>query len=667
MNIQLMHAKAAPLILVIDDERSIRNSFRDYLEDRDYRVLTAENGRVGIELFGRENPDLVMVDLRMPEVDGLDVLARIKEISPATPLIVVSGTGVITDVVEALHIGAWDYIIKPINDLQVVLHAIEKGLERARLKARARDYQQHLQKEVARKTGELRKSEQQYRMLAENISDVIWTADMELRFTYVSPSIKRIWGYDPEALIGESALDMLPADSQALAAKVLTEEMNRDAEQSVENASRVVELEQFKKNGDRVWVEIQVVFIIDEHDQSTGILGVSRDTTYRRQLETHLRQAQKMEAIGTLAGGIAHDFNNILSAILGYAELACNTSGVDPEIQNYHHNILKAGNRAKELVAQILSFSRNTHKERRPIHILPIVQEAMQLLRASVSASIKIDLQAEIESDVVFSDPTDIHQVVMNLCTNASQAIDNRVGEISLKLTNKKLTPGYWFAVPDLQPGEYIVLSVHDTGLGMDRETREKIFDPYFTTKGQSKGTGLGLAVVHGIIKDLNGAIRVDSEIGKGSIFRVYLPVGPMAREAGEFEQTSSLPRGNEHILFVDDEPMLVDIGQTMLSRLGYRVSTANNGIAALELFRAHPDRFDLVVTDLNMPEMTGDQLAGEVVRLKPGIRVVLCTGNPQAISDAKAKQIGIRDTAQKPLSLKDLAIVVRRVLNEEK
>ena len=537
-----------PSILVIDDEASIRNSFRDYLEDRNFRVLTAENGRVGIEVFEREKPDLVLVDLRMPEVDGLEVLALLKEMSPDTPLIVISGTGEITDVIEALHLGAWDYILKPFSNLSVLLHAVEKGLERARLKARSRDYQEHLKAEVQLKTAELRKSEQKYRMLAENISDVIWTTDMEFRFTYVSPSINRLWGYDSKELIGKSVLDILPPDSQALTSKIFIKEIHRAEKEGFENMSRVFELEQFKKKGEKVWVEIQMTFLLDEEQRPVGILGVSRDTTYRRQLENDLRQAQKMEAIGTLAGGIAHDFNNILSAILGYAQLARNTSDVDPEIQNYHHNILKAGNRARELVAQILSFSRNTHKERRPIHILPIVQEAIQLLRASVTASIKIDFEINADDDIVISNPSDIHQIVMNLCTNAYQAIGNHVGKITLKLTHKTLTPDHRFALLDLQPGEYIVFAVHDTGSGMSKETREKIFDPYFTTKSQSEGTGLGLSVVHGIVKDLKGAIRVHTEIGKGSTFQVYLPVIMATKEVEESEQTSSLPRGNEHI-----------------------------------------------------------------------------------------------------------------------
>ena len=663
-----MIEKVAPTILVIDDETSIRNSFRDYLEDRDYRVLTAENGRVGIEVFDHEKPDLVMVDLRMPEVDGLEVLTRVKELSPNTPLIVVSGTGVITDVIEALHLGAWDYIIKPVNDLQVLLHAVEKGLERAQLKARERDYQKRLQEEVNRKTRDLRKSEKQYRMLAENISDVIWTTDLESRFTYLSPSIKGLHGYEPEELIGKSALDLLPPESQALAGNIFAEEMSRAVEKESGRVSRVQEIEMFTKNGRKVWVEIQSTFLLDENQRPAGVLGVSRDTTHRRDLESHLRQAQKMESIGTLAGGIAHDFNNILSAILGYAELARMTPGIDHKISQYQENILKAGIRAKNLIAQILSFSRNTLKERRPIQIGPIVKEALQLLRASVPASIKIDFQVEVDSAIILADSTDIHQIVMNLGTNAYQAIGGQVGEIFLKLTHKTVSPDPGNMPLDLQPGEYIVLTVHDTGLGMDGETREKIFDPYFTTKGQSEGTGLGLAVVHGIVKDLNGTIRVDSTIGKGTTFRVYLPVSIIREESENFKRASSLPRGNEHILFVDDEPMLVDIGQTMLSRLGYRVSTSTSGIEALELFRTHPGRFDVVVTDLNMPEINGDHLAEKMDRTNPGIPVVLCTGNPQQISgEIKAGKSCIRGIIRKPLSLDDLATVVRRALDEKK
>jgi len=653
-------------ILIIDDEVSIRQSFADYLEDRNYRTLTAENGRIGLKVFEQEKPDMVLVDLRMPDMDGLEVLARVKAISPDTPLIVVSGTGMIGDAVEALHLGAWDYILKPIVDFDVLLHAIETALERAELKTRNRHYQEHLKAEVNRKTRELNKSEQQYRMLAENINDVIWTTDLEFRFTYISPSVKRTQGYDPAELIGKSALDLLTPESQSVAAGVFTEEINRGSKLGFENASRVVELEQFNKNGDRVWVEIQAVFLLDENRRPKGLLAVSRDATYRKQLETHLRQAQKMEAIGTLAGGIAHDFNNILGAILGYTELASMASGTNTKIQNYHANILKAAYRAKELTTQILSFSRNTLKERHPVHIIPVIREALQLLRASVPASINIDFQNKSDDDIVICDPGDIHQIVMNLCTNAYQAIGANVGKINLKLTHLTLAADQKMVLMDVQPGEYILLSVHDTGPGMDRETLEKIYDPYFTTKSRFKGTGLGLAVVHGIVKDLNGAIRAHSKIGKGTTFQVYLPLSIAVQKTGKPEPTAPLPRGNEHILFVDDEPMLIDIGRDMLSQLGYRVSSASNGRQASALVRTYPERYDLIVTDLNMPEMTGCQLAEEITKIKPGIPIVLCTGNPQQISDAKARQIGIRSIAQKPLSLIQLATVVRRVLERK-
>ena len=383
-----------------------------------------------------------------------------------------------------------------------------------------------------------------------------------------------------------------------------------------------------------------------------------------KQLEAQLLQAQKMEAIGTLAGGIAHDFNNILAAVIGYAELALHSTAQDASLQRTLRQIYEAGLRARDLVKQILAFSRKDKRELRLVPPAPLVKDALKLLRSSLPTTIEIGQHCESDILPIMADPTQIHQVIMNLCTNAAHAMEPDGGQLNVVVAQVRLSARDLRLHPGLEPGDYLKVSVQDTGRGIPPEILPRIYDPYFSTKDKSKGTGLGLAVVHGIVQSYGGAVSAYSEVGGGTTFNVYIPSSKDFVAAAD-RADDDLPTGSEHILLVDDEPALIDIGRQMLERLGYRVSTADGSWAALNMFRKSPADFDLVLTDMTMPKMTGDKLSLELQQIRPDLPIILCTGYNINISPDKARQLGIKAFIYKPVVEADLARIVRKVLDE--
>jgi signal transduction histidine kinase/ActR/RegA family two-component response regulator len=387
--------------------------------------------------------------------------------------------------------------------------------------------------------------------------------------------------------------------------------------------------------------------------------------TEKERLQHQLQQAQKMEAIGTLAGGIAHDFNNILSGILGYTEIALLELAPDHAISDNLKQVLKAGNRAKELVHQILTFSRQSSQSSHSIRIQPIVQETLGLLRASLSKNIEIESTIESDLYTISADPTQIYQVFMNLCTNAAHAMEKQGGLLRIDLKNVALGPDDLGPYPELKPGAYVMLTVEDNGHGIDPSIRDRIFDPYFTTKAAGKGTGMGLSVVHGIVKSHGGTIALISTPGQGATFKVLFP--RLDRETiSPATEEQPLPKGEGHILFVDDEAFLVDLAQQMLERLGYEVTACCDPVGALTVFRENPKAFDLVITDLAMPKMSGEQLVRELLALRPEIPIILCTGFGPYMTREKMLQIGVKEFLKKPLVIRDLAEAIARVLKSE-
>jgi PAS domain S-box-containing protein len=418
-----------------------------------------------------------------------------------------------------------------------------------------------------------------------------------------------------------------------------------------------------KKNGELFWEFATIAPIRNAENVITHYLAVKEDITERKKLEAQLRQVQKMEAIGQLAGGIAHDFNNILSAITGYTEISQSMIEPTSPISEYLAHVLEAGGRAKELINQIMMFSRETEQELRPIRISLPVKEALKLIRASVPTSIEI--RSEILSQAsAQADPTQIHQIVMNLCANAAHAMQEQGGLLEVRLTDITIDHGddrknY----PDAKPGNYIRLTISDQGHGIDALHLHRIFDPFFTTKEKGEGTGMGLSVVHGIVKSYDGSIYVHSRRGEGSTFEILIPSLESA-VPDDIALKKTIPTGSEAILFVDDEEMIADIAKEMLESLGYHVTEKTSAFEALETFRNKPDAFDLVVTDLTMPKMSGLDLAEKILQIKPGLPVILCTGFDISVNEEQIVGRGVHGIIYKPILRRDMATAVRKALD---
>ncbi len=398
-----------------------------------------------------------------------------------------------------------------------------------------------------------------------------------------------------------------------------------------------------------------------------GIVGVIIDITETKRLEKQLHQAQKMEAIGTLAGGIAHDFNNILFPIIGYTEMAVEDLTPGTRIRQNLREVLKAADRAKNLIQHILTFSRSGKKEKRPVQLQLIIKEILHLLRASLPTTVEIVRRIDDTCGPVSADSVEIHQMMMNLCTNAYQSMTEGKGRIIVSIEERQVESDLPGLPREVRPGRYAVLSVQDDGSGIPPSVMERIFDPYYTTKEVGKGTGLGLFMVHSIVRGHKGHVVVSSKPGEGSLFTVYLPVIDIRKVVpAETKSHVKVPAGNERVLVVDDEPQIVEMIRLMLEGLGYRVTATVESSEALKHFRDAPDNFDLVITDMTMPGMTGLDLAGEIMAIRPEVPVILCTGFSAVVSAETAEAGGIRAFIMKPIIRKDLAKVIRKVLAEE-
>ncbi|MDA3897127.1 MAG: PAS domain S-box protein [Desulfobacteraceae bacterium] len=505
-------------------------------------------------------------------------------------------------------------------------------------------------------------SEEKFRKAVLTSPDaIIVTCLADGTFVLANQGFFELSGYTEKEVIGKTSFDISfwenPEDRKKIMEKL-----------SVEDSVKNFESRFRKKNGDVAFGLMSGSIIL--LDSVPHVLTITKDITDRKlaeeenvRLDAQLQQSQKMEAIGTLAGGIAHDFNNILSAILGYTELALSDLPQGSNSRDDLDEVLKASNRAKELVNQILMFSRQSENQALLIQIHLIAKEALKLLRSSLPSSIIINQNIQALGNVL-ADPTQIHQIMMNLCTNASHAMAKNGGELSVSLIQVNIVDDKSEPI-NLPPGPYLKLTVSDTGCGIAPDVINRIFEPYFTTKGIDKGTGMGLSVVHGIVQSHGGLITVETTPGKGSSFHIYLP--EVIDSDGHKETiTAEEPvfTGTERILFVDDEPTNVKVSQKILERLGYEVVGRTSSVEALELFKTKPDQFDLVITDMTMPHMTGDQLARQLIKIRPDIPIILCTGFSNKKLEDEVKKIGIREFLMKPISRQVLSQTIRKVLD---
>jgi PAS domain S-box-containing protein len=507
----------------------------------------------------------------------------------------------------------------------------------------------------------LKESEERYRVTLKNMPDAVSIMKCsDLKYLYVNDTFCRVLGYTSEELMEKTPYDLnLP----------VTAEDHENLQKFITNKSGTLS-QAFKfRTRDGTELDTLTSFTPILYAGQESMIVVVTDVTplklaleETKKLESQLAQVQKMEALGTLAGGIAHDFNNILAAIIGYAELAMYQAKSPEKVQKHLAEVLKSSKRARDLVSQILSFSRQGEKKYTPVMLSFAIKETIKMLRSIIPTNIEIR-QNLMAAGLAMADPIQIHQMMMNLGSNAVQAMGERGGVLEVDLHQVIIDEPTAHTL-DLTPGSYLRLTVSDTGHGMTPELMSHIFEPYFTTRDVGRGTGLGLSIVHGIVIRHRGAITCRSEPGKGTTFEIYLPEIELGEKEKRSLEETELPRGTERILFVDDEPALGDITKKLLENLGYRVTTTTSSREALNLFVAYPNQFDLVITDMTMPDMTGDRLAQKIIAVRKDVPVILCTGYSDHITEEKVTSIGIKELLMKPLEMKVFAHTIRKILD---
>ncbi len=663
---QYLDYKQNNTILTIDDEAYIRKSIKTYFEDYGFTVFEAENGKVGIEIFEEQKPDLVLLDLRMPEMDGLQVLEILKKKSPNTPLIVASGTGNISAVVEALHLGAWDYILKPVQDMNVLFHSVTQCLNESRLRMENREYQERLEELVRERTQELKVSEEKYKATFEFAATAMVILEKDKTISMANTKYAKLVGMDRSEIEGKTLWTqfVLPEDFD----KIKTGYSENREPQQKGYTPEQYEFKLVRKNGE---IRDAIAFV-GRIPGTTKTVSSLLDITEKkksekrwRNLEKQLRKSQKMEAIGTLAGGIAHDLNNILSPILGYADMIMRSTDSEDTTSKRSEKIQRAAFRAADLVNQILMISRRDEEEKRAIRIHPVAKEVLKLLKGSIPSTIKIIDRIDTECGHVEADPTQVHQIVMNLCTNAYHAMEDTGGELIVSLKEVTAKKGELKMYPGLSTERYLCLTVEDNGCGIGGEIQDRIFDPYYTTKEEGKGTGLGLSTVYSIVNNYHGEIGFSSIPGKGTCFTVMLPV--VARKFAIKEHYTGLNPADHKIqarlLVVDDDRDIADMCKEGFELLGYEVIVFYSSREALAYFKADPKGVDLVVTDQTMPHTTGYNLAKEMLSINPEIPIILCSGHKGAIDLKKATAAGIKRFVMKPYTVAEISNEIQQVL----
>ena len=653
--------KASRILLLLADPET-RALLRQWLA-RDYHLEVPEQAVPELPAF-----DLAILDsLHLERPEGWLGERKRFEQPVFLPALLIASPG--DPILRRPHLpeGVDEIILAPLNKFELRLR-VANLLHTRRLSRVSEGYREHPPGQVAAGPGELPRANEEQVLKAELldlVTEPIYVSDFEGNFILVNEAACRSRGYPREELMGLNLQQLLTPENARNWPQRL-KELQDKGELFFDSRS-------FCKNGSILPLEIHAR-VIDLQGLKV-ILSVARDISERERsaeiqakMAAKLRQVAKLEALGTFAGGIAHEFNNVLGAMIGYLELACMTLDTMPGAEKISSKLeasLRAGDRARDLVKQILAFSRQTELKPRPLEILPIVKESLKMLRASLPATIEIRQNLNSQCGLVLADPVQVSQILMNLSSNAFEAMRETGGVLQISLEPVRLESGPAEPGVALKSGPYLRLTVKDSGRGMDQRTLEHIFDPLLTSRLLDDDTGIGLSAVHGIVQSLGGAIGVSSEPGKGSAFRVYLP-SHQSPPAAEASMTGPIPRGTEHILLVDDEAAIVQIAKEFLQGLGYRVTAFTSGPEALAEFQAQPQAFDLLITDLTMPLLTGINLAEAALKLRPDLLVLLTTGYSEANISAKAQEIGNLQYLLKPLVLRHLGWTVRWQLDRK-
>ncbi len=715
-------------ILVADDDDIILDLYEDVLSKDDIpEPSKSEMDAIGSELFKEESSkeplipntmsfeltlcrraeeaveavrkavaqnqffSVAFLDVRMPPgKNGIWAAEQIRNIDPYIEIVFVTGYSDIDPVQiyqKILPVHKVLYIQKPFHPVEINQFAIALSMKwqsEQELKKVHDSLEEQLKertKEIAivnkklledidnRKQTEndLKESRERLELALESSNACIWEWDFIKKKFYFDDRVLKMLGYEsdeiPEGMDGAQLIHH-PDDYRRMQKKINSH---------IGKETLIYDDEYRVRTKDGQWRWLHSCGKISKWDSDKIISGIAVDITERvntkkekDRLEKTLQQVQKMEAIGTLTGGIAHDFNNILTAVNGYMGIIKNHSSKDSKLSHYVEQVLQASNRATDLIRNMMAFSRQTEAKKIALDIGLIVKEALKLLRASIPSTIEIKSNVKTHLGKALVDPSQMHQVVMNLCTNAFQAMEKEGGILEISLDTETISHDFANIHMNIEQGQYLKLSVSDTGAGIGPDKIERIFEPYFTTKEVGEGTGLGLAMVHGIVKDHNGAITVDSKKGKGSTFIVYLPITEIEEKKSQSENVSPfILTGNEKILFVDDEKYLADVGKEMLEDYGYKVESVTSPNLALKIFKENYKKFDMVITDYTMPEMTGDKLAKKILEINPQIPVLMCTGFSKTLTPEIAKNTGIKKIILKPVNLDDFIKTVRIVLDE--
>ncbi len=633
-------------VLIVEDSeddtillmRELRRGGYDPIYER------VETPRAMEKALEKQTWDIVISDYVLPKFSGYSALDTLKAAGLDLPFIIVSGNIGEDVAVEAMKAGAHDYIMK--DRLKRLVPAIERELREAAVRRDRRIAHDNLN----RATDLLEK-------IFSLTHIMIAYIDKDFNFVRVNPAFAEAHKRMPDAFPGKNYFALFPnKEEEAIFRRVV--------ETGTPSFLSAAPLETARIPGQETMYVSRSLQPVRELDGGvSGVILMMLDVTREVTIEAHARQSQKMEALGVLAGGIAHDFNNLLAAIVVNSEMALLDADKPEGVKHYLPSVLEAAARGKGLVKQVLTFSRQGEQELKPTKLSPVVQEALKFLRASLPSTIEIRARLSAKDDVALADVTQIYQILLNLGNNAAHAMRERGGVLEVSLTSIDIDDRTAECHPDLKPGPCVKLTVSDTGTGIAPDVLPRIFDPFFTTKKAGEGTGMGLAVVHGIVKKCGGVITVGSEVGKGTTFNLFFP--RLADDVKRGKPSSGpIPSGGERILLVDDEELQAQSVHDMLERLGYDVTFETDSVRALALLRSRPESFDLVITDQTMPHMSGVKLAEAAMEIRPGIPVILCTGFSDVVGEDSAKSLGIREFVMKPFTVREIAAVIRKALD---